>query len=172
MGLLARLLRALNSETDPAQISLALCFALILGFTPLFSLHNLVVLLLVLVLRVNLSTVIAATLVFSGLAYGLDPLFHQIGLAALTAEGLSGFWTGLYNTTWFRFGHLNNSVVMGSLLASLALFVPVFFVGNLLIRRYREHVLAWVNRLRIVRVLKGSRFYQLYQSVSAVGEGR
>lgn len=172
MRLLAKLLRALNSETDPAQISLALCFALIMGLTPLFSLHNLVVLFLVLVLRVNLSTVIAATVVFSGVAYLLDPLFHVIGLAALTAEGLTGFWTGLYNTTWFRFGHLNNSVVMGSLIASLVLFIPVFFVGNLLIRRYRDHLLAWVNRLKVVQLVKGSRFYQIYRSVSSVGEGR
>ena len=68
-----KLLRVLNSEAAPAQIGLALAFALIMGLTPLWSLHNLAVLLLVLVLRVNLSAFLLGTAVFSGLAYLLDP---------------------------------------------------------------------------------------------------
>lgn len=166
MRLLARLLRVLNSETDPAQISLALCLALISGLTPLLSLHNLVVLLLTLVLRVNLSTFVAATLALSGIAYLLDPLFHLIGRAVLTLDLLQGTWTALYNTTWFRLAHLNNTVVMGSLLSALALFVPAFFLGNALIVRYRLHVLAWVQRLHVVRLLKASRLYQAYRAAA------
>ncbi|MFM8550831.1 MAG: DUF2062 domain-containing protein [Nitrospiraceae bacterium] len=53
--MLARLLAVLNSETHPGQISLGFCFAMLAGFTPFLSLHNLLVLLCVLVLRVNLS---------------------------------------------------------------------------------------------------------------------
>ncbi len=76
--LLAKLLRVLNSETDPGQISLGLCFAMIAGLTPLLSLHNLVVLLLVCILRVNLSAFLLGLAVFTGIAYLLDPLFHHI----------------------------------------------------------------------------------------------
>ena len=62
---IAKLLKALNSESNPVQISLAFCFALIAGFTPLLSLHNLLVLFLVLILRVNLSAFILGLGVFS-----------------------------------------------------------------------------------------------------------
>jgi uncharacterized protein (TIGR03546 family) len=51
----AKLMKVLNSETDPAQISLAVCFAMIIGLTPLYSLHNLLFLFIVLLLRVNLA---------------------------------------------------------------------------------------------------------------------
>ena len=166
MRLIAKLFRVLNSETDPAQISLGICFALILGLTPLFSLHNLAVVLLVLVLRVNLSTVIAATAAFSGMAYLLDSLFHQIGLAVLTAGSLNGLWTVLYGTLAFRLGHLNNTIIMGSLVSALLLFVPVYFVSSALIVRYREHLLAWVTRLRVVQAFKGSRLFSIYRSIS------
>jgi len=166
MRLIAKLLRVLNSETDPAQIGLGLCFGLILGLTPLFSLHNLLVVLLVLVLRVNLSTVILATVAFSGIAYLLDPLFHAVGLALLTAGPLNGLWTGLYGTLFFRLGHLNNTIVMGSLFCALVLFVPVYLGATALIVRYREHVLSWVQRLKIVQALKGSRLYNAYTSLS------
>lgn len=75
MNALAKFLRVLNSETDPAQISLAFCFSMVAGLTPLFSLHNLPILFLVLVLRVNLSAFLLGFAFFSGIAYLLDPLF-------------------------------------------------------------------------------------------------
>lgn len=169
---LAKLLRVLNSETDPGQISLAFCFSMIAGLTPFVSLHNLLVIFLALILRVNLSAFLLGLVFFSGVAYILDPLFHRIGLAALTASGLDGFWTGLYNSTLWRIEHFNNSIVMGSLIFSLILFSPLFFISNLLIRRYRMHVLAWVQKTRIMQAFKGSKLYNAYQSVSAWrGEG-
>lgn len=35
---------------------------------------------------------------FIAIAYALDPIFHRVGLAMLTAPALTGMWTGLYNT--------------------------------------------------------------------------
>ncbi|HKL48994.1 MAG TPA: TIGR03546 family protein [Desulfuromonadales bacterium] len=166
LRLLARLLKALNSESDPGQISLALCFAMICGFTPLFSPHNIIVLFLALVLRVNLSGFLVGLPVFSALSYALDPLFHRFGLALLTAEPLQGFWTALYNTTFFRLDRFNNSIVMGSLVFSLIAFVPCYFLFNRLIRAYRSQVMEWVRKSRIAVAIKGSKFYQIYRTVS------
>jgi len=165
--LLAKLLKALNSETEPGQISLGICLAMIVGFTPLFSLHNLLVVLLALVLRVNLSMFIVGWGVFSGIAYLLDPMFHALGLAVLQSSALESLWIVFYNMTLFRLAHFNNTIVMGSLLVSLVLFVPVYITANRLIRAYRDSVLAWVRRLRIVELLKTSRLFQTYQALSS-----
>ena len=51
--LIANIFKVLNSETEPRQISLAACLAMIAGLTPLARPHNLLVLLLVLLLRVT-----------------------------------------------------------------------------------------------------------------------
>ena len=166
-----KLLRVLNSEAAPAQIGLALAFALIPGLTPLWSLHNLAVLLLALVLRVNLSAFLLGTAFFSGLAYLLDPLFHRVGLAVLTAPSLEGVLTALYNSTLWRIERFNNSIVMGSLLVSLALFVPTVLTLNWAIRQYRARVLARVKRLRVVQALMATKFYQMYRSYSNLGGG-
>ncbi|MDE3117995.1 MAG: TIGR03546 family protein [Nitrospirota bacterium] len=171
MRMLARLLAVLNSETHPGQISLGFCFAMVAGFTPLMSLHNLLVLLLVLVIRVNLSAFLLGLPVWSGLAFGLDPLFHRVGLAVLTNGSLASLWTSLYNSTLWRLEHFNNSIVMGSLLVSLLAFAPLYVLSNLAIRRYRAHVLAWVEKTRVMQLLKASRFYSLYQSFSGMGGG-
>jgi uncharacterized protein (TIGR03546 family) len=166
---LAKLLKILNSETNPSQISLALCFSMIAGLTPLFSLHNLFVFLLVLILRVNLSAFLVGLACFSGTAYLLDPLFHRIGLAVLTADALNDLWTTLYNSTLWRIEHFNNTIVMGSFLSSLTLFIPVFILSNLLIHRYRQHVLAWVRKTRFMRALQATSLYQTYRSLSGWG---
>ena len=165
---LLKLLRVLNSETRPAQISLAVCLAMIAGLTPLASLHNLLVLLLALVVRVNLSAFLLALALFTGLAYLLDPYFHTVGLALLQAPALHDTWTALYNTTLGRIEHFNNTVVMGSLAVSLAAFLPLFLISNLLIRRYRENVLAWVRKTRLVQALKATKLYNTYRAVAAL----
>ena len=167
----AKLLTVLNSETEPGQISLALAFSLIVGLTPLWSLHNLIVLLLVLLLRVNLSAFLLGTAFFSGVAYLLDPWFHRLGLAALMAPSLEGLWTSLYNSTLWRIERFNNSIVMGSLLVSLVLFVPTVLVFSWAIRKYRERVLAKVKQWRVVQALTATRLFRMYRSYSNWGSG-
>jgi uncharacterized protein (TIGR03546 family) len=95
LKVIAKVLKVLNSETDPGQISLAFCLSMIAGLTPLFSLHNFLIFFLVLILRVNLSAFLLGTVFFSGVAYLLDPFFHWIGLTALTTGPLEGLWTAL-----------------------------------------------------------------------------
>ena len=169
MNIFFKFFKILNSETDPHQISLALALSLIAGCTPVMSLHNVLILLLVLLLRVNLSAFILGFVVFSGIAYLLDPLFHRLGLLILTTGFLEGFWTVLYNSTIFRFEKFNNSIVMGSLVFSLVLFAPLFLILNMLIFKYRENVLAWVEKSRIMKAIKANRIYNLYKSVSGWG---
>lgn len=169
LKIIARFLRVLNSETEPGQISLALCFAMIAGFTTLLSPHNLLLLIPVLLLRVNLSAFILGLAVFSGIAYLIDPIFHHLGLALLTAGALEGLWTSLYNSTLWRIERFNNSIVMGSIFFSLVAFIPLYLIANLTIRRYREHVLAWVRKSRVMQLFMASKFYRVYNSLHGWG---
>lgn len=171
MRMIAKLLRVLNSETDPTQISLAFAFAMVAGLTPVLSLHNILVLLAVLVLRVNLSAFILAFFFFSGLAYLLDPLFNALGLWVLTAGALRGLWTALYNVTLFRLARFYNTVVMGSLLFSLAAFVPLVLVSNFLILKYRARILAIVRATRVMQAFRATKLYRLYSVYSDYGGG-
>jgi len=169
LNTLATLLKVLNSETRPSQISLALAFAMIIGFTPLFSLHNLLVILLVLVIRVNLATFFLGFALFSGIGYLLDPLFHEFGQLVLSNEAMQQLWVSLYNSTVWRLAHFNNTIVMGSLLISLALFVPVVLAANYLITKYRTSLLQWVNKIKIVQIIKGSKLITVYRSLTRLG---
>jgi uncharacterized protein (TIGR03546 family) len=167
--LLAKVFKILISETEPGQIALAVSFALVAGLTPLFSLHNLLVLFLTLVLRVNLLAFILGTGLFSTVAWLLEPVLSWIGLALLTAPPLERLWTRLYQSPLWRLEGFNNSVVMGSLATSLLLFLPVALLTISLIRRHRERLLARLRLTRALQILTASRFHSAYQTVSGWG---
>jgi uncharacterized protein (TIGR03546 family) len=169
--MIANLLKILNSDADPSQISLALGFALVSGLLPFFSPLSLLILLIVFLLRVNLSAYLLGTAFFSGVAYLLDPLLHRIGLAILTAGPLEGLWTTLYNSTIWRIQRFNNSVVMGGLVFGILCFAPLVLLANALIRRYREDVLAWVKKTRLMQAFTASKFHDIYMKASGWGWG-
>jgi uncharacterized protein (TIGR03546 family) len=164
-----KVLKVLNSETHPYQISLGLCFSVVVAFTPKFSLHNLVIYFLILFFRINLSAFLLGGFLFSGVGYLLDPLFHKIGLAALTAPGLERLWTAFYNATMWRVEEFNNTVVMGSLISALVLFVPLYFLFNGTVVYYRKHIYARVQKLKIIQAIKGNDLYRRYESLKDWG---
>jgi uncharacterized protein (TIGR03546 family) len=161
---IAKLLSILNSETEPSQISLAFAFSMAAGLTPFFGIHNLVVFLLVLVLRVNLSAFLLGTALFSALAYALDPIFHIIGLKLLTWDAMRGTWTQMYDIPIFKVARFNNTIFMGSIVSAIILFVPFVLAGNLFIRKYRKHILSYVEKTRIVQAWRATSMYRMYQS--------
>lgn len=166
LKMIANLLKILNSKADPFQISVALGLSMITGFLPLFTPLNLVILLLVLVLRVNISSYLLGSALFAGIAWFLDPVFHHIGLLVLTSGALEGLWAAFYNTVIGRLQRFSNSVVMGSLVFSIIFFVPLVLIMNAAIRRYREHLLVWVKKTRIMQVITASKLYSLYEKLS------
>ncbi len=135
------------------------------GLTPLWTLHNVVVLLLVLALRVNLSSFVLCWGLFTLLAFLLDPVFDVVGYAVLTAAWLQPLWTSFYATDLGRLSDFNNTVVMGSLLVSL-LALPLLYFGCVyLVRQYRDHVLAWMRDRPIYQFVRHSRLFMLYYSL-------
>jgi uncharacterized protein (TIGR03546 family) len=170
LEMLAKLLKALNSDRAPGQISSAFVFAMIIGFTPTLGLHSFVLLLLVLILRVHLASFIVAFGLFSGLAYLLDPLFNDIGYQLLTRTEWQAFWTELYQSTAWRVTRFNNTTLLGSLVVSTALALPLFFLSNWLIKKYRERFLVWINKSKMMQVLRANKFYQLIAKANEVRE--
>ena len=157
MGIIFKLFKALNANQYPGQIAFSLVLGMIMGLTPLFFAHNLVTLALVFLLRINLSALIASMVIFSGLAYLLDPVFHQLGLMLLNQPSLAPLFTEMYNNAFWRILHFNNSVVIGSVLVAYILAIPVFFIFYALVKSYRKRFLVWARKLKIVQWLNRSQ---------------
>ena len=161
-----KFIRILSSETAPIQISAGFALAMIIGFTPLLSVHNLIILLMVLFFRVNLAAFLFGWTVFSGVAYLLDPVFQNLGQTILTQPDLSNVWTDMYNSSVWRLTRFNNTLVMGSLLVSLIAFIPMLLIGNFLINHYRHDVLKYMNNSRLFMVIKNSKLFSKFISLA------
>ena len=165
-----KLFKMLNADVDPSQIAAGFVLGMVLGFTPLWSLHNILVLLCVCVLRINISAVLLSFALFSGFAYLLDPAFIQVGEKILTDPSLASLWTSLYQQDIWRLAHFNHTLTMGSLAVSLALLLPLFFFCKILIIKYREKVLAWIMKSQFVQGLKATKWFQRFQRLSEMTE--
>jgi len=166
LTLLAKLLKALNAEGNPAQVSLGFTIGMIVGLTPLFSLSNLLLLFIVCIFRINFTAFLLSVALFSGIAYLLDPVMEQLGYAMLMAPALQELWSTFYSNDLMRLAHFNNTLVLGGLVSGLVAAIPFFLLVNTLVKKYRQHVLAWVAKTRLMKFLKATKFYQLYDKLS------
>lgn len=171
LTMLARFLKALNSESGPWAIAWAFVLGMIMGLTPLWSLHNLIVLFLALSLRVNFTGFILAWIFFTGIAYLFDPVANYIGETVLQMDALLPLWQTLYDMPLARLFQFNHTITLGSLLFAL-LFAPVWlYISYLLVINYRKRVQRWFNKLKIVQALKGTKFYSIYKRVQGLRGG-
>ncbi len=166
LTLLAKLFSALNSESSIRQIALAIALGFIVGLSPLLTLHNIIVLFFVMLIRVHLGSFILAVGFFSGLSYLLSPLIVAVGESLLTANSLSGLFTTLYQTTFFKLAHWHNTYTLGALVLGALLAVPLYFLAKFIIEKYRVHIMSFFEKFRIVKALKASKFYRLYMQFS------
>src|ERR1051326_9087090 len=93
---LMKFIGILNKNGSPRQVAAGLALGSIAGITPKMSLHNLVLLVLIFMVRVNVSAAFLSCAVFALLAPPFDPLFNKIGYFLLVqVKALRPFWTAL-----------------------------------------------------------------------------
>ena len=165
LTLLAKLLHALNSDSSIRQIALAIALGFIVGLSPLFTLHNIVIIFFVLVIRVHLGSFILATGFFTGLSYLLSPFIVQVGESLLTAPDLADSFVTLYQFSVFKLAHWHHTYILGAFILGVALAFPIYFISKFVIEKYRVHIMTFFAKFRIVQALKASKFYGVYTSL-------
>ncbi|MFA5667974.1 MAG: TIGR03546 family protein [Balneolaceae bacterium] len=165
---LSKLLKELSSEAEPSQLAGGFILGMIIGLTPIMSFHNLIIVVLILVLKVNIGMALLSFTVFSGVAYLADPGFHAFGVWMLEHDGLQSLWTSIYDNEWWAMTRFYNTVVLGSFVSALLLCVPMFPLTIYLIKNYRTHIHARVQKTKLMQALKGSKIYSFYQTVNKV----
>ena len=165
IGPVSSLIKILHSDASPAQIAGGVALGMIIGLTPLPNIHNIIIFLLILIIRINTGSALLSFLFFSLLAFPMDPLSHQLGLKILQAPGLQEFWTDLYNTPGMMLTRFNNSIVMGSLVLSLTLILPVWAGSFLFVRSYRGTLKVKIDNMKIVKAVKATSIYKWYERI-------
>lgn len=163
--LAAKILSILNGEESPNQVSAGFAYGIIVGLAPLTGMMGLFLMLFGFVININLAIMgVTATLV-KIFAVVFDPLANRIGFHLLTkVPGLTPFWTDLYNMPVVPYTKFNNTIVLGSLVIGLLLFVPSFFIFRFLLLKYRVTLKERVVKWKIVQAIQTSTLYRFYLS--------
>ena len=160
---LQTLIKALNSDGTPGQVGAGMALGLCLGLTPIGSLHNLVVVAIAMLTTVSFPGFMLGGAVAVPVGFALDPLFHRVGMAILLDDRFAPFFTWVVNTPVVAWSRLNNSIVIGSLVCWLIAVIPAAFVFKALVAKYREHVFARLEQMKVFQAIKASKLYQAYE---------
>jgi uncharacterized protein (TIGR03546 family) len=155
--------KLLNGDASPGQIALGFSFALFIGLTPFFSLHNLIIFFFVFAIRVNLGAFFLGSAVFALLAFAIDPLSIKVGEYLLNDPDLLSMWTELYQSDVWRAFKFNHTLLLGSVVISILLFIPMLFISRFIVSTYRVRIMKWFEKLKISKMLKASKFYKYYE---------
>ncbi len=162
--LVQSLVKALHSEGTPGQLAAGIALGSILGLTPLVSLHNAVIFAAVVVLNVSFPGAMLGWALFVPVGFLLDPVFDAIGRRLLLeTPALTSFWTTLYNTPVVPLTNFNNTVTLGSFVASLVLFLPLFLASRWAVKRYRATIGERVRQSKWYRAVTASKLYNVYR---------
>jgi uncharacterized protein (TIGR03546 family) len=158
------LVKALNSEGTPGQVAAGIAIGSCLGLTPLFSLHNLLVVAAILFFRVSVPGATLGWLIFAPAGFALDPVFDAIGRALLIeSSGLSGLWAAAYNAPVIALANPTNTIVVGSVVGWAVLAVPIFFLARSGVGWYRRTIYERYKDAKFFRALRASKIYNIYQ---------
>ncbi|MCK4709066.1 MAG: TIGR03546 family protein [Gammaproteobacteria bacterium] len=162
----AKIFRLLSSDIEPYQLSLGISLGFVAGLSPFISIQSLMVFILLIILRANISMFFISFGLISIVAYLADPLLVYIGQLVLINPGLNPMFTEMYNNGFWRVLSFNNTVAMGSLLLSVILFIPLFLLFNFLIKKYRNAIEKHWKNSRIFNYIKSSKLLGKMASIT------
>lgn len=163
LKLLKNLLQALHGGKDPRHLAAGFALGAALGLVPKGNLFAAVFFLLFFLFNVDKGVALVSAALFTGVGYALDPLAHGIGLALLRAGALHGLWTALYDLPIVPLTRFNNTVVLGNAALGALLYAPLYFAFLKAVSLYDAHLRAHVEKLPLIKALKGMTWYAAYQ---------
>ncbi|MCI0495943.1 TIGR03546 family protein [candidate division KSB1 bacterium] len=170
LNMVSKFIKAFRSGESPGQIGAGFSVGFMIGLMPFWTLQGIVLFVLLFLLNINMAAGTLAILLSSFFAYLLDPIFHNLGFFVLTGiPVLQNLWETIYNIPIGPLTRFNNTVVMGSFVSGLILFIPVFFGMKKLVVLYRENFEAKVKQFKVVQAIKGSKLVRLYDRIRDLG---
>ncbi len=163
---LAQLVKLISEGENPRLLAGGAALGFCLGLVPGWPLHLWPVIIILLLFNFNLAMAGLGSAVALALAWLLDAPMESLGDWVLTGvPALQGLWTTLYNSEMLAFTRFNNTLVMGTSLSALVLTPLFYFLILTLLVQYKEKLAQKFSNSSIGRLIKGSKFFGVYQRV-------
>lgn len=144
---------ALNANTHPGDIAHAVALGLLLALVPRANLLWAFLFFFTLFIRVNKGAFFLALILLSFVTPFADVLLDALGYQLLSLAPLQGMYRTLYGIPFVGLTMFNNTVVAGSLVVGLVLYIPVVIVFTILVKLYRDKLQQKIAQSRLVKFI-------------------
>lgn len=151
---IVKFIQALNSNRNPSEIANACCMGVLLGFMPKDNALWFLIFIFFFFVRINKPAYLIITTLMSQFAWLLDPLFDQIGYQFLTVESFAPLFGNLLEIPFVGFTKFNNTIVMGSLISGLVLYIPLFICIRLLVLLWRKKISVKLGESAMMKAIQ------------------
>lgn len=148
--------KALVEDNSPNQMALAFALGLTIGLVPKGNLIAIGLMVILGVIRVNLGVGMLTALFVSWLSIFVDPITNWIGLSLLQHDSLVPLWTDFAQKPLAPWTKFNNTIVLGSLMLGLILFVPAWIASRPVFAKYTPDWAERLQKAKLVQVLWGT----------------
>ena len=145
--------KALNSNSKPSELANALCLGIMLGFIPKNNALWFLIFIFFCFVRINKGLYFVAMIVASQFAWLLDSKFDSIGFYILNYAPLTKTFSMLIDIPFVGFTKFNNTIVMGSFIVSLIIYIPCFIFGIAFVKLWRKYVSSLFARTPIAKAI-------------------
>jgi len=160
-----KLFKALNSESATPEVALGVTFGICLGLLPFNILISGTLILLIILVRCNITGVLIGLLLASFLGLLLDPVASILGRAALLSPPLNEFWTTLYNLPLLPLSNFNHVSNCGYMILLPILVYPIYRLFTGLVTYYRTHLAEKVKKSKLYKLLNLTRIADISQKL-------
>jgi len=115
-------------ETKPHQIALAVAFGVMLGLIPKANLLAFLLVMILFLSRCNLGFGILAAALVSLATTRIDAKMDLLGTRLLAKASVIDLEASLFQYPLFAWTALNNTLVLGGLVAGVIAFLPVYLI--------------------------------------------
>jgi uncharacterized protein (TIGR03546 family) len=157
---IVRAIVALNTNVKREQLAAGFACGLLFALLPAGNLLWLALFIATFFFKVNYAMQLLAALVLSPLRLILGGALDSLGWAILNASFLRAPFTALYNAPIAPLTRFNNTIVMGGLVAGIALWLPAFFAMRAFVSFYRA---------KLAPKMTESKLYKAFQKLPLVG---
>ena len=129
LKILRGFIKLVTEGDSPHQLALGFGLGSLIGLAPFNVIYYLIVSFFVFCLRVNISACFFAVFVFGLLSYLSNSLANSIGIYFLVdTQSVVPFLSIAYEFPVIPLMQLNNTLMLGSVVLSLLLFVPIYIL--------------------------------------------
>lgn len=150
---IVKLLKSLNTNSHPGEIAHAVAIGVLLGFMPKNNVLWYLLFVFFLFVRMNRGAFLLTILIASLLARFFDPLFDSIGYVVLTFSPLKPTYAALLDVPFVAFTKFNNTIVAGSIVFSLIVYIPVYIMTRVFTKSWRTYLAPALARSKFVQTL-------------------